>query len=188
MRVGQKNALVRQWAARGSRPRQVRDLRTASAYLFGAICPERGEGAALVLPRADTEGMALHLAEIGRAVAPTPSSSPTRPDGTPPTGSRRRPTSRWYPCRPSLPNSIRLRTSGSTFARRGSPTGSSPTTRPSSTPAAAPGTISWTDPGKSCPSASANGPAPVSIKGDWYNALLRCLFYSYVGSRSDAYW
>ena len=29
MRVGQKNALVRQWAARGSRPRQVRDLRTA---------------------------------------------------------------------------------------------------------------------------------------------------------------
>lgn len=59
MRVGQKNALVRQWAARGSRPRQVRDLRTASAYLFGAICPERGEGAALVLPRADTEGMAL---------------------------------------------------------------------------------------------------------------------------------
>lgn len=70
MRVGQKNALVRQWAARGSRPRQVRDLRTASAYLFGAICPGRGEGAALVLPRADTEGMALHLAEIGCAVAP----------------------------------------------------------------------------------------------------------------------
>lgn len=70
MRVGQKNALVRQWAPKGSRPRQARDLRTASAYLFGAICPERGEGAALVLPRADTEAMALHLAEISRAVAP----------------------------------------------------------------------------------------------------------------------
>lgn len=70
MRVGQKNGLVRQWAPKGSRPRQAQDLRTASAYLFGAICPERGEGAALVLPRADTEGMALHLAKISRAVMP----------------------------------------------------------------------------------------------------------------------
>ncbi len=55
MRVGQKNSLVRQWAPKGSRPRQVKDLRTSSAYLFGAICPERGEGAALVMPRANTE-------------------------------------------------------------------------------------------------------------------------------------
>jgi hypothetical protein len=70
MRVGQKNGLVRQWAPKGSRPRQNKDLRTESAYLFGAICPRRGEGAALVLPRADTEAMALHLEEISRAVAP----------------------------------------------------------------------------------------------------------------------
>ncbi len=59
MRVGQKNGLVRQWAPKGSRPRQTKDLRTESAYLFGAICPERGEGAALVLPRANTEAMDL---------------------------------------------------------------------------------------------------------------------------------
>ena len=70
MRVGQKNSLVRQWAPKGSRPRQVKDLRTSSAYLFGAICPERGEGAALVMPRANTEAMDLHLEEISRAVAP----------------------------------------------------------------------------------------------------------------------
>ena len=70
MRVGQKNGLVRQWAPKGSRPRQTKDLRTESAYLFGAICPERGEGAALVLPRANTEAMDLHLKEIGHAVAP----------------------------------------------------------------------------------------------------------------------
>ncbi len=57
MRVGQKNGLVRQWAPKGSRPRQSKDLRTESAYLFGAICPDRGEGAALVLPRANTEAM-----------------------------------------------------------------------------------------------------------------------------------
>jgi len=70
MRVGQKNGLVRQWAPKGSRPRQTKDLRTESAYLFGAICPERGAGAALVLPRANTEAMVLHLKEIGHAVAP----------------------------------------------------------------------------------------------------------------------
>ena len=53
-RVGQKNGLVYQWAERGSRPRQPKDQRYASAYIFGAVCPARDEGAALVLPRADT--------------------------------------------------------------------------------------------------------------------------------------
>ena len=70
MRVGQKNALVRQWARKGSRPRQAKDQRYGSAYLFGAICPERRQGAALVLPRANTEATSLHLAEISRTVAP----------------------------------------------------------------------------------------------------------------------
>ena len=40
-----------------------------SAYLFGAICPARGTGAALALPFADTEAMQLHLNEIARTVA-----------------------------------------------------------------------------------------------------------------------
>jgi len=70
MRLGQKNALVRQWARTGTRPRQPGDQRYASAYVFGAVCPERGTGAAIVMPRADTEAMALHLDEISRAVAP----------------------------------------------------------------------------------------------------------------------
>jgi hypothetical protein len=69
-RVGQKNGLVYQWARRGSRPRQPQDQRHASAYIFAAVCPARAEGAALVLPRADTEAMQLHLEEIGRTVAP----------------------------------------------------------------------------------------------------------------------
>src|SRR5215217_8174810 len=43
-RSGQKNGLVRQWARRGSRPRQPADQRYESAYLFGAICPARGSG------------------------------------------------------------------------------------------------------------------------------------------------
>jgi len=69
MRLGQKNGIVRQWARRGSRPRQPADQRYDSAYLFGAICPARGTGAALALPYADTEAMQLHLDEISRTVA-----------------------------------------------------------------------------------------------------------------------
>ena len=68
-RVGQKNGQVRQWAKRGTRPRQPADQRYENAYLFGAICPARGVGAALALPRADTEAMQLHLDEISRHVA-----------------------------------------------------------------------------------------------------------------------
>ena len=40
-----------------------------SAYLFGAICPARGVGAALAMPFADTEAMQRHLEEISRHVA-----------------------------------------------------------------------------------------------------------------------
>src|SRR3954462_14429415 len=69
-RVGQQGTLTRVWARRGTRPRAPRDRRDAWAYLFGAVCPERAVGAALVLPYADTEATGLHLAEIGRHVAP----------------------------------------------------------------------------------------------------------------------
>jgi len=68
-RIGQKNGQVRQWARRGTRPRQPADQRYDNAYLFGAICPARGVGAALALPYADAEMMQLHLDEISRNVA-----------------------------------------------------------------------------------------------------------------------
>ena len=42
----------------------------ASTYIFGAICPGDGKGAALVLPACNTEAMNLHLAEIAAEVAP----------------------------------------------------------------------------------------------------------------------
>ena len=60
---------MRQWARRGTRPRQPADQRYESAYLFGAICPARGVGAALAMPFADTEAMQLHLEEISQHVA-----------------------------------------------------------------------------------------------------------------------
>ena len=53
---------------RGTPPRQPADQRY-DAYLFGAICPARGVGAALALPYADTDMMQLHLDEISRNVA-----------------------------------------------------------------------------------------------------------------------
>jgi transposase len=69
-RIGQKNGVVRQWARRGTRPCQPADQRYENAYLFGAICPARGTGAALALPVANTEAMQLHINEISRRVAP----------------------------------------------------------------------------------------------------------------------
>ncbi len=70
MRLGQKNKITRRWARRGTRPPALVDLRTQSAYLFGAICPARGTGAAIVMPHADTEAMQHHLDEIGGRVGP----------------------------------------------------------------------------------------------------------------------
>jgi hypothetical protein len=45
------------------------DQRYESAYLFGAICPMRGTGAALMMPFANTDAMQRHLEEISRSVA-----------------------------------------------------------------------------------------------------------------------
>ena len=68
MRVGQKNKLTYRWARKGSRPRAAHDQRTQSTYLFGAVCPELGTGAALVLPFCNSEAMQLHLDEIATKV------------------------------------------------------------------------------------------------------------------------
>ncbi len=68
-RLGQKNGQTRLWAKKGSRPRQPADQRYQNAYLFGAICPKRGTGAALMLPWANAKTMQLHLDEISKMVA-----------------------------------------------------------------------------------------------------------------------
>ncbi len=68
-RVGQQDTLSCVWAPIGSRPARVRDCRHESAYLFGAICPARAVGAALVMPWASSEAMALRLEEVSTQVA-----------------------------------------------------------------------------------------------------------------------
>jgi transposase len=69
-RIGQKNKITRRWAKRGTRPSAPRDQRTASTFIFGAVCPKHGKGAGLILPTCNTEAMNLHLTEISRMVAP----------------------------------------------------------------------------------------------------------------------
>ena len=48
----------------------VRDNRRDNAYIFGAICPARAVGAAVITPTANTECMNLRLAEISTQVTP----------------------------------------------------------------------------------------------------------------------
>jgi transposase len=67
-RIGQKNKITRRWAKRGSRPSAPHDQRTRSADIFGAICPQHGKAAALVMPWCDTHAMNRHLIEIARNV------------------------------------------------------------------------------------------------------------------------
>ena len=45
-----------------------RDQRYTNAYIFGAVCPERDVGAALVMPCVNIEAKNLHLAEIAKEV------------------------------------------------------------------------------------------------------------------------
>jgi hypothetical protein len=67
-RVGQKGRTTHVWYQKGARPRGVRQQGFASAHLFGAVCPERGEGAGLVLPEVSTAAMGVFLAKLSRAV------------------------------------------------------------------------------------------------------------------------
>ncbi len=141
----------------------------ASAYLFGAICPERGEGAALVMPRANTEAMDLHLEEISRAVAPNAHAVVLLDQAA------------WH-----------------TTAKLGIPENISLVPLPPKSPELNPAENVWqylrqnwlsnrvfdsyeaiveascqawnnlTDLGRSCPSASERGLAQVNVKGGWY--------------------
>jgi hypothetical protein len=49
----------------------VRDNRHDSADIFGAICPARGVGAAVIMPAANAEAMTEHLKELSTQVTPS---------------------------------------------------------------------------------------------------------------------
>ena len=159
-RVGQKNKITRRWAKRGTRPSAPSDQRTASTYIFGAICPKEGKAVGLILPKCNTEAMQLHLDEIAKDVASGrhavllidragwhTSRKLDVPDNL-----------TLFSFRPSAPSSTRRKTSGSSCATTGSRTASSSTTTISSIIAAKPGTNSEANHGASCPSECDRGP------------------------------
>ena len=47
----------------------MHDNRHDSIHIFGAICPDRGVGAAIIMPAVNTEAMNEHLSEISTQVA-----------------------------------------------------------------------------------------------------------------------
>ena len=63
-RVGQRGTATRTWAKKGTRPRLACQQQFESAYIFGAVCPERNEAVGLVMPAVNTESMLLHLEHI----------------------------------------------------------------------------------------------------------------------------
>ena len=142
MRLGRKNGLAPRWARTGTRPRQLRALGYRSAYLFGAICPARGAGAAVVMPKANTEAMQHRIDEIERIVRPG-AHAMLLLDGA----ARHTANALKWPRNiaplllpPRRPNSTRWRTSGNICARRGYPTASSTPVTTFPTPPALPGT------------------------------------------------
>jgi hypothetical protein len=65
----QKNKINRRSARRDSRPSAPSDQRTASTYIFRAICPKERKAVGLILPWCNTAMMNLHLAAIAADVA-----------------------------------------------------------------------------------------------------------------------
>jgi hypothetical protein len=68
-RIGQTGCTCRRWFERGL-PRGRRDLRPEAVYLFGAVCPDRDLGVALVLPEVSAAAMQAMLNELATAVTP----------------------------------------------------------------------------------------------------------------------
>ena len=67
-RIGQQGSLTRIWARKGKRPRAPRQQQFISAYIFGAVCPEKDKGGAVIMPQANTASMQAHIDEIDQQV------------------------------------------------------------------------------------------------------------------------
>ena len=64
---GQQNTTTRLWASKGSRPRAVKQQQFEYAYVFGAVCPSSGATEALIVPKANSDVMRIHLQQISDA-------------------------------------------------------------------------------------------------------------------------
>ena len=68
-RIGLKGTHAYIFPPVGSCPLMVRDHRHDSAHLFGAVCPQRGVSAAIIMSPVNIEAMSEHLKEISAQVA-----------------------------------------------------------------------------------------------------------------------
>lgn len=59
-RIGQRNTIGRIWTPKGTQPGLIRQQQYLYAYLYGAACPERDLGVALVLPNVSNQCMGLY--------------------------------------------------------------------------------------------------------------------------------
>ena len=69
-RVGQQGTITRMWAEKGTRPRAVKQLKYEYAYIFGAVCPEKDDSAAIISPSIGINAMKAHLKVISDKVKP----------------------------------------------------------------------------------------------------------------------
>ena len=67
-RVGQQGRLTRAWGERGKRQRIQKDMGFESSYIYGAICPERDCGEAIVIGAIGKDVMQHHLEAISLRV------------------------------------------------------------------------------------------------------------------------
>ena len=142
----------------GTRPSAPHDQRTASTYIFGAICRNEGKGAGLVPPHCNTQAMNLHLQESARPSPRQTRDSPARSGELAYVGQ----AGRSRQCHavalpPNAQNSTRPRMSGGSRGITGYRTVCSNPTTTSSITAATPGTSSSISHGASSPSECATG-------------------------------
>ncbi len=67
-RVGQQGRLTRVWGEKGKRLRIPKDMRFEYSYIYGAICPERDIGEAIVINSIGKEAMQHHLEAVSRRI------------------------------------------------------------------------------------------------------------------------
>ena len=67
-RVGQQGRLTRIWGQKGQRQRLPKTIGFESVYIYGAVCPERDIGEAIVINAIGKEAMQHHLEAISLRV------------------------------------------------------------------------------------------------------------------------
>jgi transposase len=67
-RVGQHGRLTRIWGRKGERQRIKKDFGFESTHIYGAVCPERDLGEALVINQVSKEVMELHLEAVSARI------------------------------------------------------------------------------------------------------------------------